>query len=130
MKKKTRKENPRRSLILFLLLLFISMIIGGIGGGLMANQQKSVKDILQTVFGWMEQGSGWAAVVVTVVGMAASAGVYLRCRREAKAWDGEDETYIERVENWPSASIRKRKAIRLILISRKPGWKVVTSRNR
>ncbi|HIS55192.1 MAG TPA: DUF3169 family protein [Candidatus Fimimorpha excrementavium] len=102
MKKKARKENPRRSFLLFFLIMIISMIIGGIGGGLMVDQQKSVEDILQTVFNWMEQGSGWAALGVTVVGMTASAGVYLWCRREAKAWDGEDEKYIERVEDWLS----------------------------
>lgn len=99
MKRKSKQDNPRRSLLLFLAVIACSMVVGGIIGRLVSSQQGDVKEILKTALGWIQKWSGWAAIAVTVIGMATSIVIYIQCRKEAKGWDGEDEAYIEKLEN-------------------------------
>lgn len=99
MKKKSKQENPRRSILLFLAVIVGSMLVGGILGGLVSSQQGNVQEIIKTALGWIQKWSGWAAIAVTVIGLSVSIAMYIQCRKEAKLWDGEDEAYIEKLEN-------------------------------
>ena len=95
---KKRKNSPRKTMLLFLLFLACSMVVGGLVGSMISIQQSTVREVLEFLGRQAIRYSGGAAAAVTVAGFAAAIAIYRRGRKMAMQWDGEDEVYIEEVE--------------------------------
>ena len=98
MTEKSEKKNSKKSLLLFLLMLFGCMLIGGIIGGWMTIQQDSVKQFMEWICNTIQKWSPWMAVLITIAGMILTILIYIQCKRAVDFWNGEDEEYIEKLE--------------------------------
>lgn len=95
------QREDRRAFRKFIVLLLVSMVVGGITGAFLTMAAKGQADIGAGITAGLQKIAPYANLVIAAALAVWMTGMLRGGRAEYRRWDGEEEQLIEKIEgNW------------------------------
>lgn len=118
MKREAKVKSLKKTVVLFLLVMFLCFV-GGVALGAMSDfmaDQVTVQRLMEQVMDVLRRIAPYGMAVLLLLTLAVCGVLYARAKKGYACWDGEDEAQIDRCEGWVSHGVLMTNVTLLLLM--------------